>query len=416
MEGGEKEGFLHLCSDERVWTVKQVSTSNSVYITRTSSSERLRVPNGDGDGMGVGESDMDEADEIADGAGARAQDVHGLSIAARSSHGVSTISQVKNILELIEMKPDEKKIEMQIRGMVPLHHDAEDEADEQSSSSDSRSQVSLRDVLDNIPAPTNITLAAMKRLFIFGLCQSPANPGGQIKVSIPSPALLLKAWHLLLQQSLISSHPLDRPGGLEENMLQDLLAGVRDAASSDDEASVNVNVIMAIFRGLVRKGDCAVDDGDETFHVDLDLDCRPFRDAMSRDGSRIDLDAARTNDMLGRLVLHGLRQKNMSEDAARTVSLEEFLTEWAEMLPDSWARNCDAAALVHATDGVEIARDGTGKEVLRCSPGRNEPSASQLSSAAPAPFAHVGAATAQGQKSRKWHDKFGEQRNTTVKK
>src|SRR5882757_7009852 len=31
----EKEGLLHLCADEKIWAVRQVSTSNSVYVAQT---------------------------------------------------------------------------------------------------------------------------------------------------------------------------------------------------------------------------------------------------------------------------------------------------------------------------------------------------------------------------------------------
>ncbi len=61
-----KEGFLHLCSDEKVWAVKQISTSNSVHVTRMMSVEevqRLETDRRDGDG----DTAMDETQERVEG-------------------------------------------------------------------------------------------------------------------------------------------------------------------------------------------------------------------------------------------------------------------------------------------------------------------------------------------------------------
>jgi len=157
---GEKEGFLHLYSDEKMWAVKQVSTSNSVHVARTVSAEELeRVQKVQKDEDGDGDLDMDEGEELAgDNAAGDLPKVAG---------GISAISQVKHVLELIEVKPDDAHLERMLRDILPIFPDADTE-DDHSPASNPQTQPSAQDLFANLPFPTTTISSTMTRLFAFG--------------------------------------------------------------------------------------------------------------------------------------------------------------------------------------------------------------------------------------------------------
>ncbi|OCT44772.1 hypothetical protein CLCR_11205 [Cladophialophora carrionii] len=447
----DKEGFLYLCSDEKLWAVKQVSTSNSVHITQWISAEEMqsqRQADRDGHGDGNGDTFMTEADEHANGDGEATDFSDADRMAIASNGGITAIAQVKNILELIEVKPSAGDVDGLLREMVPFYGDAENEDDQlivgsvsigasgARLSSGNRSSLSPHYVFENIPAPTKTIFEAMNRLFVFGISVSSepavqvADYGQQhqersVSLFIPTTSLLLKCWRVFMQQCAISEVHLDGRAGVDCTALHGLLAEIVDASGSESnpEADLQTNVIVAILRHL------SLDAGDYAryaradnlsiprFHLrpdsDLDrlLEELPGKDDGANDvttattrghSSRLRLDPGKTRDLVGHWLLRSLRGDT------QPISLAQFLPQWTDLLPESWTRECDARALVSGSPEWEIGEATHGEEVLRrCfSSGRDDASNG----------VQAARAESQARKKGKWHEKFGAQRTAALKK
>ncbi|ETI21104.1 hypothetical protein G647_07448 [Cladophialophora carrionii CBS 160.54] len=445
----DREGFLHLCSDEKLWAVKQVSTSNSVHITQWISAEEMqRQRQADRDGDGDGDTLMTEAEEHANGDGEATDSSDADRLATASNGGITTIAQVKNILELIEVKPAEGDVDGMLREMVPFCGDAENEDDQLIAggvsigasgarlSSGNQSSSLLHYVFENIPAPTKTIFEAMNRLFVFGISVSSgpvvqvADYGQQhqersVTLFIPTTSLLLKCWRVFMQQCAISEVHLDGRAGVECTALHGLLAEIVDASGSksNPEADLQTNVIVAILRHL------SLDAGDYAryaradnlsiprFHLppdsDLDrlLEELPGKDDDANDAttaatrghsSRLRLDPGKTRDLVGHWMLRSLRGDT------QPISLAQFLSQWTDLLPESWTRECDARALVSGSPEWEIGEDAHGEEVLRRCLSSGRDGASNGVQAA--------RVESQARKKGKWHEKFGAQRTAALKK
>ncbi|EXJ55543.1 hypothetical protein A1O7_08471 [Cladophialophora yegresii CBS 114405] len=463
----DRAGFLHLCSEEKVWAVKQVSTSNSVHITQWVSAEDMQrqrqqradqdghedddmfmteaegQASGDGDGKGTDSSDAD-ADRLADPA---------------SNGGITAIAQVKNILEIIEVKPSEGDVDRMLRQMVPSYGDAEDGDDQhvvtagargEGLSSDNRSGLSLQYIFENTPAPTKTIFEAMNRLFIFGISASPAEPAeegaghGQqqeqeqdrgVALFIPTTGLLLKCWRVFMQQCAISEVHLDgRAGaGVEYRDLHGLVDEIVELCrpQPNPEAELQTNVIVAILRHLsLDVGDYARYASTPSFHLPPDADLDALReelpsgqddgdatnDATTTTTTRLTLDPIKTRDLVGRWLLHSLSVRGDTQ----SIGLAQFLMQWGDLLPESWTREreCDVHALLSGSGFPEpeweIGKDAThGEEILR-RVGRSRDDA-DASSATQADRVRVQSHT-EARKRGKWHEKFGAQRNAALKK
>jgi hypothetical protein len=443
-EESDQEGFLHLCSDEKIWAVKQVSTSNSVHVTRTISAEEMqRHRDGDGDMLMTEAAEFASAEEANSGDSDRS--------AFTSNDGITAIAQVKNILELIEVKPLDGDVDRMLRDMVPLYGDGEDEDDQRVAgrggvsasgaglSSDDRSGTSLQYIFDNVTAPTKTIFEAMKRLFVFGISTSPGPASRATEYGpqrrertptlfIPTASLLLKCWRVFMQQCAISEVHLDRQAGLEYSALRGLLDEIVDSscsqsnAEAEAEADLQTNVIVAILRHLsLDAGDYARygRDGNfnlpiPNFHLPPGSDSEELRIELHGNGNgdsndttgtslRLRLDPIKTRDVVGHWLLRSLGSKTPQQP----VGLGQFVSQWGELLPESWTRECDPHALVSSSPEWEIGKDSQGEEVLRmCSNGSDA-----ASSAAQAEHAK-----SQVRKRGKWHEKFGAQRMAAVKK
>ncbi|KAJ9613032.1 hypothetical protein H2200_002973 [Cladophialophora chaetospira] len=402
----EKEGYLHLCTDEKIWAVKQVSTSNSVHVVRTMSAEEARRQETERrDRDEDGDLAMDEGDRHVNG-----DDVSGDPGKGFENGGVTAISQVKNILELIEVKPDEIEVERILRDEVPIFPDADTEDEVVPVSN----HISKEDLFDNIPFPTNMITSTMKRLFVFGHKSSSTQAESIFPVPrmfIPSTTLLLKAWMQFTTQCTISGLKLDRNGGVDYHSLHQVLLEVAQSCISPSEAEVTLNVIMAILRRVAIRDDCA-DLEDPVFYVQADLDCRPFTDARLGTDDRTSLDPSATRDLVGRWLPTDLKPgstpvSGLKLDTSGVLTVEAFLDGWTKLIPDSWAKECDVHAIVASVEGWEIGRNSQGKEVLKMSSDQGV----GISSAN-----HPEQAKAQPRKKGKWHEKFGAQRSAAVKK
>lgn len=432
-----KEGFLHLCSAEKIWAVKQVSTSNSVHVTRMVSAaevdqlqiqEKQEQDKKREEGMEADEDismAMDEADACSASA---ATDTHG-------GGGITAISQVKNILELIEVKPGAADVERMVREMVPMYHD-DHSGTTHTSLRDA--MMTLSDIFDNISAPTTPIIAAMKRLFLFGVSIHPStlqdkstrhSSDTSIAYYIPSPAQLLGSWRLFAQQCTISNCRIDE--GLNYFALRDLLMELReeDAVEKNEvDFERNINIILAILRRLALDRDANVaqtkgveDDEEPSFHVRHDLDCAPFT-SPSIATTNINLDPALTRDFVGRWLLlaqlDAFRQTTSPSTTSASLPMTKFLAEWTDLLPTVWARSCDRDAvheLVATVQGVQISEDEKGSEIIafgQCGVPSNGIGSNRLSSGAVKQRGSAENAKLpdQNSKKRKWHEKFGAQR------
>ncbi|OAL28533.1 hypothetical protein AYO22_02727 [Fonsecaea multimorphosa] len=422
--GGEgKEGFLHLCTDDKIWAVKQVSTSNSVYVTQTCPPQKQGGGGGDNDKDGTGDTPMAGAEEQANVVRLA------MAVAAGSRGGITTKAQVKNVLELIEVKADEREIERRVYDMVPVYHDVEDDnspLDQGHQGGMTRHEaVSTRDVVDNIAAPTRLIRDVMRKSFIFGLPQPTTRKGerhDEDMVYLPTPALLLRHWKDFLQQCNISGIHLEKNDNvLSGKDLRAVLDGLAEAEETEAARSLALNVTMAILRRFTD----GMEDADVPMLLNLGLSLySPDHDRLLSD-ARLKFNPSLTREMVGRWLLacHARRKSsslsNTSSDisshgAGRTMRVDEFLTEWTQLLPDSWAAECDLTSLISSVDGADTATDGQGVQVLRFEAAGSLPHPLATSSAAA-----VGSTTLakdaqnqnQNQKKRKWHEKFGAQRS-----
>ncbi|KAK4938948.1 hypothetical protein LTR10_020696 [Elasticomyces elasticus] len=398
------QGYLHLCSDQKVWAVKQVSTSNSVYVTQT---DRPRVKRRriDDESQTNGGSPMSvDADE-------------GGKNDIEDRAGITTISQVRNILELIEVKTTESDVEERIRDIVPLYTDDDD--DEEMGSDGSRG-VRLRDLMDDISAPTNAILDAATSMFVFSISRS-LKDGDVRSCYIPTSSLLLRAWKAFFQQCAITGVKTDSDDfnvATLRNVLDDLMASENDGTHENGgkgSESVVVAVAKAILRRFAESSTSTPASGD----VD-DSETNQVLDTVPTVTSWKETEAS---EQIGKWLLKSLQRESKSQSSAKQVQLDDFQRQWMEILPDSWAaKSCDVTALVKSVDDVTMARDEQGNEVLRFAPpgsfddilglgngvgfGR-APIKSAVAKATPASNA---VDAAKNEKKRKWHEKFGAQR------
>ncbi|OAL33804.1 hypothetical protein AYO20_06980 [Fonsecaea nubica] len=425
-----KEGFLHLCTDDKIWAVKQVSTSNSVYITQTSYLSHGPRANDKGqDEGGYGDTSMAGADEDGDGPT--------LTKAAGSSTrggGITTRAQVRNVLELIKVEPDEREIEGRVHELTPLHHDVDDDVDPldrgrigNGTRLNGSEGVSLSNVLDNIPAPTRLIRDVMRKSCIFQLPPPTAPKGEEDKkmVYLPTPTLLLRRWKDFLQQCTISGVNLEKNGHvLPGESLRAVLDGLAEAEETDTGRALALNVTLAILR---RFTDEVADHGrdPQTCDVPSLLDMDPSSlDSISEEqflNTKLKFNPSLSREVVGQWLLSSHARKrsllvsNSSADSSPAqgglvLRVDEFISEWTQLLPDSWAVNCDISGPVSSSvDGVSVARDDQGVQVLRFA----SPSSGVAGSLAKDAQAQ---SQSQSQKKRKWHEKFGAQRTAPVVK
>ncbi|KAI1624002.1 hypothetical protein EDD37DRAFT_393332 [Exophiala viscosa] len=329
--------------------------------------------------------------------------------------GVSTIAQVKSILELIEVKTADGDVEGRIQDMVPSHDvDNDDEV-----RNDSTRIVRLRDVLDNISAPTNAILDAAKKLFMFSVPES--LEAGNVLLYIPSPSLLIRAWEAFFQQCAISGVKIDSDGfdtAALQGVLDDLLASENDS-THEDGGKGSGTVIVPVVKAILRRF------ADPATPLPGDVNDHEIEEIFIAAPATSSWNQTETCEQVGGWLLESMKRESKSQSSAKQVQLDDFRRQWTELLPDSWAgKACDVAALVKSVDGVTLARDEQGNEVLRFTTPESLEDILGLgnglglglergriqSTAAKAAPARNALDAAKNEKKRKWHEKFGAQR------
>jgi hypothetical protein len=414
--GGAGQGFLHLCTPARSWAIKQVSTSNSVYITQSIDEPRRKKRR-----INTGREDGHEDIRLDDEGGfvPRHQAGEGRGEEKRAyeaESGITTISQVRNILELIEVTSDPEEVESRVRETVPLYEG--EDGDEKGglhigTSRDRKHEaqqiVRLQEILGDIPAPTTDILEAVRDVFVFGLSRrvEGMEEDGEA-LYIPSSALLLRAWRAFLQQCAISGVKF---GGawVDKEQIGVVFDDLARSSDGEEEGHVLVAVVKAIFRRLA------------------------YQMYMQQSGMGRDLEEMwvakpaipgiwtwRNDEVsapIGRWVMDGLQRQ--SKSSSKPVRVDEFMQLWTEVLPDSWAEGCDVERLVKTVEGVDVIQDDQGTKILHfAGQGTDDVGALGLGSAKkPGVSATAKTSTAaadddaKAQKKRKWHEKFGAQRN-----
>ncbi|KIW33948.1 uncharacterized protein PV07_00759 [Cladophialophora immunda] len=424
-----KEGLLHLCADDKIWAVKQVSTSNSVYVTQTCQQPYAPQKHAGGQGTGGKDGDMPMA-------GAEGHvGVDGLAAAAGSRGGITTKAQVKNVLELIEVKSDERDIERKIHDMVAVYQDMEDDFGPLDPGrpgtgieSSGNEAVSSRDILDNISAPTRLIQDVMRKSLIFGLPQTTMRQSERHEemAYLPTPSLLLRHWKEFLQQCTISSVNFEKNANvLPGKTVRGVLDGLLEAEETDEGRSLALNVTTAILRRFTDEDE----EGRDPRHGDLPTLLDPDLSIGSMDEEqllnvKLKFNPSLSRDMIGRWLLlsHARRRSSpsASSDSDRErLRVDKFMTEWTQLLPDPWAVGCDVSSLLSSVEGVEVAKDDEGEEVLRFASARGSHASGPSGTSHPSPpsgRAKDAQQSSQNQKKRKWHEKFGAQRTAPAAK
>ncbi|KAK5046067.1 hypothetical protein LTR84_008524 [Exophiala bonariae] len=422
------EGFLHLCSEEKVWAVKQVSTSNTVFVTKA-----CDAPINDRDLEG--DVDMDESEEAPPAEGR--DDMSGT---GKPSKGVTTIAEVKSILELIPVEPSEDSVQEQMLSMV--HALTDRSMDVHLSEPHDRTSYSFQEVLDNIPAPTAVCCRVAKNLL---LIHDPASSDPARKIcSSAEPSLLLSAWKEFMQQCIILGYKIDAPARAQTHSEPPTFSTVFQQLEEQHDQGLNATagdfpstLIRAILRRfktrsiLVPKS--SLDDmGKDMLDDEFDWAAEPLNSGW---------DAEHLTLKLGEWQLQNLLMPDIgsTDTSKKDIRTDVFLdTHWKDLVPDSWHPFCSVDALLalmnrtsavvelfkasvpdefgipEQKDFIRVAGTGTvqgmGSGIKAISATTTGGDLGRVSAET------LAAAAAKNQKKRKWHEKFGAQRNAASKK
>jgi len=328
-----------LCSEEKTWVVRQVSTSNSVHVTCCRPSQPGCAPSGE--------------DDPSDQQGS----VHGPDI----GHEVAAISQVRNILELLEVTVEQTEVEEQIKNHVPIYNGTDFE---NPGAPFRRRTWTKQDLFNDIPAPNPTIDTAMKRLFLFRW------PPSDRSYYQPSENLLLQTWRLLVQTCAIIGIRLDDT--------RDFQPAIASLEGDGGDGELYASVLKAILhRFLICEHDRPSSFPDDEPQVPAGK----FR-------------CEETCAWVGQLV---------ARETGRDV--EQLLSEWTDLVPELWASHCSIDVLGNQ---FEVTEDAYGKERVTWTGGDpTRPKGSSHTLPPPTTSSTSAAHTAK----RKWHEKFAAQRN-----
>lgn len=373
--GATKEGNLHLCSDKKAWLIKQVSTSNSVYVTRASN-----LLGHEAEREGDGDHTMSNGQEHE---------------ASASNPGITAISKPTSILELypVPATNHETTISEHLHHLIPTISSA--------TLQPTTSQYSLRDLHNHIPAPTSMIRQILARKCVFELpWSSPqlsaSDPFGMKSNSIetrtggrayiPTVKLVLDTWLKINEAATISDTEI--AGDLEADMLLDAFPGDDNPSNGSDD------VYKAIAKRMFEK------DG---YFVALGLIIKA-KDTHAKDK----LHVVEMSRWVGNTIL----EMHSALDGNGTLDKEAFEEQWENAVPAAWVKYCSVEILASA---CKVTRDGEGKELVSwqlftAETGATPSAGKQENGTKPAPAA-AAAPAASTKGKRKWHEKFAAQRN-----
>ena len=441
-DSSAQQGSLHLCSDEKLWAVKQVSTSNTVFVTKVHDAQAVEN-DADGD-TNMGELDdntapNDNADALGNETGNR---------------GITTIAQVKNILELIPVEPSEKSVEYQMLSMVQkaaadVDGEDDDSIEDILSKGHDNTRYSFRELLDNIPAPTMLCCRVAKNVF---LIHDPTVQDSSQTVTV-RPSHLLTAWKDFTQQCILlganvdngveraqkaASQSSDRTTARFGPVFQHLDAQHEPGKSAVSISDFPSTLMRAILRRFKTRTTPVTDRDNEpapNLLLDDDWDSEPLAGGW---------DAEALTATLGRWEL----QRALRTTESKSIRYDVFFdTHWKDLVPDVWHRFCNVEVLLGQStpspfDGLPLPLElynetvtdefgvPEGKQCIRVVGAGTSSSTHVLAPGVTAKgvtpgnktssnddtTANSAADDAKNQKKRKWHEKFGAQRSAAVKK
>jgi hypothetical protein len=413
----EKEGSLHLCTDEKVWAVKQVSTSNSVHVVQYIPGEAFRNGGDDEDVLMRGTSEREK-------------------LSTGNKGGITAIAQVKNILELIDVKPTAQDVENALRDIIPVWTEFDDDdndvyhQDSKTPTPQTLPRISLQKIYDNNHYPKNHVTKALKNLFVFGFSFPESSPLKSPALFIPTISVLLDSWRAFADETEFRVFRPDASGGIFVNDLERAFHEMHESAEDDNMAEKVINIVMAILRHVEIPAPVSTtqdnsvgedEDYDEDFHIQTR--------ALSRDNDRsqpfllnrekIFLSAQGLRGLLGTWLLQSLLQPSEDSNTQKVLDVEKFMDSWKDLLPKLWAKDCDVDGLLAGTCGWVTGSDGLGKNIIRPTQTRGAAvgTAAVVIDEKPSTAAKtIGKPGTADSKKRKWHEKFGAQRNAAVKK
>ena len=348
-ESQTKEGSLHLCTNDKSWLVKQVSTSNSVYVARTS----LAFPVEDDDG-----------DEPMDGLLGRIQT--GLTAFAKPGNVLelhpipSATYQAVAVEHLMQLVPTINRVkDIDLVGRK-VHH-------------------SIQRLYDHIPAPRSAISKELAEQCVF--------EAADVGAYIPTANLMLDTWRKLIEAATIAGTKIT--ASLDTDALLDSIPDVDDIADNGDAINICKNVAKRMFEhgGYLEALGIIVRSSNETNELDM-------------------LNEMEISRWVGNLILKAARQGG---DGGK-VEKDAFEKRWEDAVPAAWVRYCSAEVLDSAcsieTGGEKTMIAWKEYSVISGSDGRSDSTQkSTAQTTVPLPAASVGKA------KRKWHEKFATQRN-----
>lgn len=361
-----KEGNVHLCADDRVWAVKQVSTSNSIYVTRASSSELNIGSNGGDDDHGEMEVDSLEKDK-------------------RSNSCVSAVAKPTSILELHALPPAtyEAMVLDHLNDMIPTISSTLDIPVTETSET-----YGLAQIHNHVPAPSSVIKRVLSQRCAFEISKPTSQSTGENSIRsqayIPSSSLLLSTWTEIMEVATLTGANitgLENIGILDQGMDN---KDLDDLSISMSEEQQTKSIYRAISRRLFQK------DGYLTSIGVIN----------NENGKLNDRECTR---WVGNLMLAA------AQDGANTsgISKEGFEKKWEDNVPTNWIKYCSVEVLRPACELTTV--DGT--DTVRWAPFGLEGDGAAGNGAAGSSQARPGAAAGGAKNKRKWHEKFAGQRN-----
>lgn len=378
---------------------------------------------------------------------------------------ITTIAQVKSILELLPVEPSEESVREQLLSMVHSAVDTNgedtDPLEEVLSTSHGRPSYSFRQVLDNIPAPSALCCRVAKDLF---LIHDPTaqNPSQNTCLSVKG-SLLLSAWKEFMQQCVILGckiGELKRADATTTSPSQDATFGsVFQQLDEQHEHGSNATINefpSTLVRAILRRFRTSATPATAPLAPEHETAANILDDDWNSEPLIGDWDAQGLTVALGQWELQRLLSPRLDATTTKKdIRCDSFLdTHWKDLVPDTWHPFCRIDALLDH-QSVESKKNSSNdtrhfggsalelykqpvkdefgiteeKEFIRVAgTGPSSMSTLGLDSGAPGATTRpssggtaslqasddAASAAAKTQKKRKWHEKFGAQRNAAA--
>lgn len=365
--GTDKGGNLHLCGNERSWLVKQVSTSNSLYVTQSQASTVNHRRSSDGN------------ENLPNDLNSRDEDMIDVNINTTLTFNYLTaISKPTNVLELypVSATTQQNIIHEHLVNLIPPIND-----DLDNFMLREQSQYSCKELLHHIPAPSSLINRA--------LAQECIGDHWQGKAYRPTLSLLLETWKRVVTFAISNSLELD------EVLLRDKCSHLQLDDSDDDNQKGVSSIFSSIASTLSKSGG---------YFEENNL--------MTTESSSPQLrfkpqDTAR---WIGNLILLASKDK-----ATEFLTKDTFEAQWEDLVPASWVKFCSVEILLPA---CIVEKGENGQELLQWAPFQisddtQTGTETQNGTGREKDVAPKTAAT--NKNKRKWHEKFAAQRSNAKK-